>query len=185
MKCVIKYVIDTGNKGLKMTPQKKENIINIFAYSDSDFAGNKESRISVSGFIILLNDAPISWHSKAQRSVTLSSSEAEYIILLEAAKEVKLIFFLLKSIILEVKLPITVRVDNVGAIFMSENVNTSNRTKHVDTRYRFVNEFAEDGFIEIIFMKTKDNVADIFTKNTSSEIGNCHHNKMVKDIETK
>ena len=55
---------------------------------------------------------------------------------------------------LEVKLAVTVRVDNMGAIFMSENSTTSNRTKHVDTRYRFVNEFVEDGFIEIILLKT-------------------------------
>ena len=86
---------------------------------------------------------------------------------------------------LEVKLAVTVRVDNMGAIFMSENSTTSNRTKHVDTRYRFVNEFVEDGFIEIIFVNTKDNVADIFTKNTSGEIDDRHHDKMVKEIETK
>ena len=65
MKRVIKYVLDTGNKGLKMTPHKKENIRDIFVYSESDFAGNKESRIRVSGLFILLNDAPISWRSKA------------------------------------------------------------------------------------------------------------------------
>ena len=82
--------------------------------------------------------------------------------------------------ILEVKLPITARVDNVGAIFMSENITTSNMTKHVDTRYRFINEFVEDGFIEIIFVRTKENMSDIFTNNRSGEIGNRHHNKMVK-----
>ena len=86
MKSLIKYVIDTGNKELKMTPQKKENIMNIVAYSDSDFAYNKKSIISVYGFIIILDDAPISWHSKAQRSVTLSSNEAEYIALSELDK---------------------------------------------------------------------------------------------------
>ena len=48
-----------------------------------------------------------------------------------------------------------------------------------------MNEFVEDVFIEIIFVMTKENVADIFTKNTRSDIGNSHHNKMVKDIETK
>ena len=87
--------------------------------------------------------------------------------------------------ILEVNLPITARVDNVGAIFMSENVTTSNRTKHVDTIYSFVNEFLEDGFIEIICVNTKDDVADIFTNNRSGEIGDGHHNKMVKYIDTK
>ena len=92
---------------------------------------------------------------------------------------------LLKSMSLEVNLSITVRVDNVGAIFMSENVTTSNMTNHVDTRYRFVNEFMEDGFIEISFVKTKNNVADIFTKNTSGDIGNHHQNKIIKEIENK
>ena len=109
--------------------------MNIFAYSDSDFAGNKESRISVSGFMILFNYAPISWRSKAHHIVALISSEAEYLELSEASKEVKFIWMLLKSTRLEVKMPITVRVDNVGAIFMSENVTTSKRTKHVSTRY--------------------------------------------------
>ena len=58
-------------------------------------------------------------------------------------------------------------------------------TKHVDTRYRFINEFVEDGFIEIIFVRTKENMSDIFTNNRSGEIGNRHHNKIVKEIETK
>ena len=86
--------------------------MNIVAYSDSDFAGNKESRISVSGFIILLDNVSISWRSKVHRSVTLSSSEADYVALSESDKEVKLIWMLLKSMNLEVKLSITVRVDN-------------------------------------------------------------------------
>ena len=154
MKRVIKYVIATGNEGLKMITQKKKNIMNIVAYSDSEFAGNKESRISVSGFCFL-NDTTISWRYKAQSSTALNSSESEYVVLLEAAKEKKLIWMLLKSMSLEVKLPITVRVDNVGAIFMSKSVTTSNRTNHVDTIYRFVNDFVEDGFVEIIFVKTK------------------------------
>ena len=113
--------------------------MNIVVYSDSDFTENKESKISVFGFIIILNDAPIIWRSKVQRSATLSSSEAEYVALSEASKAVKFIWRLLNIIILEAKLPITVILDNMGAIFMSENVTTSNRTKRVNTIYRFVN----------------------------------------------
>ena len=86
---------------------------------------------------------------------------------------------------LEVNLSITVRVDNVGAIFMPEDVSTSNRTKHADTRYIFVNKFVEDIFIEIVFMKTRYNMAYILRKNTSGEIGDRHHNKIVREIETK
>ena len=100
----------------------------------------------------------------------LSSSEAEYVALSEAAKDIKFVYQLLRSIGIEVTLPITVRVDNVGAIFMSENTSTSGRTKHVDIRYRYVNEMVLDGFLKIVFVKTKENVADIFTKNVTSDV---------------
>jgi len=61
------------------------------------------------------------------------------------------------SMEIPVKFPIIVRVDNIRAIFRSENVTTSQRTKHMDIRYHFVCEFVEDEFIEIIFMQTKEN----------------------------
>ena len=111
--------------------------------------------------------------------MTLSSSEAEYVALSEVAKEVKFVYMVLQMLQIEVKLPIVVRVDNIGAIFMAENVTTSNRTKHVDVRFRFVNEFVTDGFIDIIFVKTKENIADIFTKNTSGEILDVHQGTML------
>ena len=66
--------------------------------------------------------------------------EAEYVALLEAAKEIKFVYQLLLSIGIQVQLPIVVRVDNVRAIFMSKNTSTSGRTKHIDIHYRYVNE---------------------------------------------
>ena len=101
-------------------------------YTDSDYAGDKTTRISVTGYILFFMDVPISWKSKSQKSITLSSSEVEYVALLEAAKEIKFIYQLLLSIGIKVNLPIVVRVDNVGAIFMSENTSTSGQTKHID-----------------------------------------------------
>ena len=179
MKRVIKYVLDTRNKGLKFKPEQSKDFFNMFAYSDSDFAGDKDKRTSVSGFIIIVNGAPVSWKSKAQASVTLSSSEAEYVALSETAKEIKFIWMLIKSMGFEVKLPITVRVDNIGAIFMSENITASNRTKHVDIRFHFVNEMVEQGFIEVIFIRTNENLADIFTKNVNTELGEAHHKEII------
>ena len=108
-----------------------------------------------------------------------SSSEAEYIALSEAAKEVKFVYQLLQSMGVQVKLPIVIRVDNIGAIFMSENVAVSQRTKHVDVRYRFVQEFVFDNFIKVIFVRANDNDADIFTKNISGELHDRHAKKMI------
>ena len=78
---------------------------------------------------------PLTWKSKSQRSVTLSSSEAEYVALSEATKEIKFVYQLLQSIGIDIELPITVKVENIGAIFMSKNMSTSGQTKHVDVRY--------------------------------------------------
>ena len=80
-----------------------------------------------------------------------------------------------------VELPITVHVDNVGAIWLSNNRNTGDRTKHIDIRTAFVKEYQEDGKIIIMFVKSEDNEADIFTKNTSSSIYQRHQEKFVWD----
>jgi hypothetical protein len=178
---VVKHTIDTKNLALKIAPIKPDDEDNwsIVVYSDSDYAGDRETRVSIAGFVIYLLGVPISWKSKGMKSVALSSSEAEYVALSEAAKEVKFIYQVLRSMGVKVKLPIVVRVDNIGAIFMAENVAVSQRTKHIDVRYRFVQEFVMDGFLKIIFVRTGDNDADIFTKNLSGDLHEKHRGKMV------
>jgi hypothetical protein len=68
-----------------------------------------------------------------------------------------------------VKLPIIVRCDNVGAIFMAENSSSGVRTRHVDMRYHFVQEHIVDEFIKVVFVKSDENNADLFTKNVSKD----------------
>ena len=180
---VIKFILDTEDYGLHIDPIKNDDagIFNMEVYSDSDYAGDAETRISITGYCLFLQGVPICWRSKSRKSVTLSSSEAEYIALSEAAKEIKFVYQILDSIGIKVALPIIVRVDNIGAIFMSENVTTTQRTKHVDIRYNYVREYIQDGFIKIIFVKSEDNKADIFTKNTTSEIQQAHAEKFLID----
>jgi hypothetical protein len=117
---------------------------------------------------------PIAWRSRQQKSVVLSSSEAEYVSLSEAAKEIKFIYQILVSMGLKVKTPIIVNVDNVGAMFVSENLSTSQRTRHVDIRCNYLREFVEDEFIKIIFVKTDNNQSDGFTKNLSGDLYEKH-----------
>jgi hypothetical protein len=172
---VSKFVLDTKNHGLIVKPKQPDGKSwDLVMYTDSDYAGDKDCRISVTGYILYLCEVAISWKSKGQKSVTLSSSEAEFVALSEAAKEIKFVAQILMSMGIPVKLPIVVRVDNIGAIFMAENVTTSTRTRHVDVRYHFVREFVEDGFIRIIFVRTTENKADIFTKNVTGELYDTH-----------
>jgi len=167
---LIKFVLDTKEYGLKVKPKIKEfdKSWTITVFSDSNYAGNNDMRVSVTGFCIFLLSVPIIWKSKSQKSVTLLSSEAEFVALSEAVKEIKFVVQVLESIGVKVKFPIIVRVDNVGAIFMAKNVMNSQRTKHMDIHYHFVQEFVVDSYIKIIFVKTEENCADMFTKNVSS-----------------
>ena len=79
--------------------------------------------------------------------MSLSHSEAEYTALHEAVKKV----------IFVVEHPVMVRVDNVGTIFMTSNIITTSCTKHMDIRYKYFNEYVEDGEVEIAFVKSTDN----------------------------
>ena len=86
---------------------------------------------------------------------------------------------LLGSMKIVVKYPVTVRVDNIGAILMVSNINTTCHTKHVDIRYRYVNEYVEDGVVKLVFVKSADSDSDILTKNLSSELHRKHSKKMI------
>ena len=115
------------------------------------------------------------------KSVVLSTTEAEYMALSEVVKELKLIVQLLQTMNIEVELPITVHVDNVGAIWLSYNRTTRNRTKHIDIRTSFVKEYQEDEKIIIKLVKSEEIEADIFTKNTTNMIFSYHQKKLVWD----
>ena len=97
----------------------------------------------------------------------LSITEAKFVALSKAVREIKFIIQVLHSIGVQVKTPVIVCMDNVGAIFMAENVTTSQRTKHIDVCYHFVREYIQDRIIEIIFVKSVNNKANRFMKNVS------------------
>jgi len=80
---------------------------------------------------------------------------------------------------IEVELPIRVNVDNIGARFLAENQNSSDCTKHVDTRYHFIHQYIKDGTIMIEFVRSSEIYSNIFTKNVISETFNRHSEKLI------
>ena len=99
------------------------------------------------------------------RSVVLSTTEAEYVSISEVVKEIKFIYQLLESMDVKVPLPIKVRVDNIGAIWLANNSGVSERTKHVDTRAHLVRTYVINEVVTIEFVKSSENISDIMTKN--------------------
>jgi hypothetical protein len=139
--------------------------------------------VSVTGFIIYLLNVPICWRSKSQKGVTLLSTEAEYVAISKAIKELKFIYYLLSDLHIKVNLPIVVKTDNIGAIFMSEYASTGFYTWHVDTSFHFVREFIEDGFMKIKFVRSIEKYLDLFTKNVNQEMYAKHTEKFLEDSE--
>jgi hypothetical protein len=174
---VIKFVIDTKHHGLRIEPDAncKDNLKWYFVmYADSEFAGDTQTRVSVGGHILFVIGVPLLWRSKAGKGVTLSSTEAEYVAMSEAAREVKFVVQLLLDLGFLVRLPVTIYCDNVGAIFLSGNATTSVRTRHISTRAHFVREMILDSYLTVKFCKSRDMVADGFSKNITGDLYDYH-----------
>ena len=183
---VIRFVEQTKNRCLVLAPMKKNLTWDLKGYCDSDFAGDSDTRKSVSGFVIYLCGAAIAWRSKGQKSVTLSSTEAEYVAISEVTTEILYIAGILKFLNIPLEYPITVNVDNIGAIYLTKNATTGSRTKHVDTRYHFVRDYVEDGIIKVQFVRSEENHADIFTKNLNSALFEKHSDSVgMEDMDTE
>ena len=134
------------------------------AYSDADWAGDHDDRHSTSGSICQLSGGAVSWLSKKQASIALSTAEAEYIALCATAQEVVWLRRLLSELGEDQEAATEVFEDNQGTIAMSKNPVNHNRTKHIDIRYHYVREAVEDGIITLTYCPTKEMVADLLTK---------------------
>ena len=119
--------------------------------------------------VILVSGVPISWKSKGQATVTLSSTEAEYVALCDVVREVKFIAQILRSLNIQFKKPTNVFVDNKGAIFLTENRNSGEKTKHIDVKYHYICKQIDEGLIKVKNFKSQDNLANLFTKNLRGE----------------
>jgi hypothetical protein len=116
-------------------------------YSDSDFAGDRSDRLSCSGNIVFWGSSPISWSSKKQTTVALSTTEAEANAVLEASKEVVFERHILASMYLPQNNPTVVHVDNTGAFHILRNPVLNSRSKYFDVKLFKLREWVSDGII--------------------------------------
>jgi hypothetical protein len=179
MKRIVKFVIDTIDYGLKIKPDFSNQDWILETYADANWAGDSETRLSISGFIMFLNKVPIAWRSQAQKNITLSSAESEYVSLSEAVTEIKFVVMMCNKIRIKIKTPTTLRIDNIGAIFMAENASATGRTRHIDVRYHHVREAIYEKMIKIVFMTSEKNLADMFTKNVKEIIYKDNKSSMI------
>ena len=135
----------------------------LIGFSDADWAGDQDDRRSTTGNVFLLSGGAVSWLSKKQATVALSTAEAEYIALSQAAQEGIWLKRLLSDLGVEAMSTLILE-DNQGAIAIAKNPVNHSRTKHIDIRYHYIRECVQNGQIELQYCPTNDMKADIFTK---------------------
>jgi len=134
-------------------------------YCDADYAGDKVTRKSTSGMIVMMNGGPISWSSRLQKLVALSSAESEIYAVTDSVKEAIHIRLLCEECELRSPgLPMTIWEDNTAAIHLGHGLRGNNKQKHFAVRLRFLHEHVQSKNIEFSKIDTKDQLADGFTK---------------------
>jgi hypothetical protein len=158
-KRILRYLQGTKELRLNYLKEKKE----LFGYSDASYGEDRIDRKSTSGLVFIKTGGAISWKSNKQPIVSLSSMEAEYIALTDAAKEgVWLKKF--ETELYNTKTTLTIFEDNQSAIKTANNKIHNQRSKHIDIRYHWIRELIEGRHIKLIYCPTEHMAADIFTK---------------------
>ena len=159
---VLRYLHGTPNVGL--TFRKSADSPSLLCYSDSDWASDVETRRSTTGYIFILAGAPISWCSKLQPTVALSSTEAEYMALSATTQEAISIRNLCSDLNIISPGPITIFGDNQGSIAMAKNPVNHKASKHISIRHHFVRERVDSKEVQLQYTPTASMLADFLTK---------------------
>lgn len=165
VKRILRYLKGTQDFGLLFPRSKRQGgVAEIEAFSDSDWSGDKVDRKSTSGYFFRFLKAPISWCSKKQNVVALSSCEAEYIAVAQAACQVLWMESLLEELKLHYKKPVQLFVDNKSSINLAKNPIAHGRSKHIETKFHFLRDQVNKGKLEMVYCSTDVQAADVLTK---------------------
>ncbi|KAG7598911.1 Integrase catalytic core [Arabidopsis suecica] len=161
VKRVLRYLAGTIEHGLWFSANTS---LELSAYSDADWGGDKDDYSSTGAYIVYLGSHPISWSSKKQKGVSRSSTEAEYRAVTEAASEVKWVLSLLSDLRIRTPTAPKVYCDNIGATYLCANPVFHSRMKHLALDYHFVRELIQAGVLRVLHVNSIDQLADGLTK---------------------
>ena len=167
-KNVIKYLKGTDDYGLLYADYEEDGItvksINISAYSDADWAGNVDNYKSTSAGILSVGENIVDGFTRSQHTVSLSSTESEFIAVVETSKGIKWAQSLLSEIGIPQILPIILYCDNKSTIAATLNKGMSSKLRHMNIRYHWIKDEVKKGDIKLVHVSTANQLADILTK---------------------
>jgi hypothetical protein len=163
VKRILRYLKGTIDHGI-LYKKSVNDELQLKGWTDSDYAGDLDDRKSTSGYVFKLGSGVISWSSKKQPIVTLSTTEAEFV----AAASCACQGIWLRNILEHVKICqrkcTLIYCDNSSSIKLSKNPIMHGRCKHIDVRFHFLRDLTKDGIIELVYCKSQEQIADIMTK---------------------
>lgn len=166
LKRIFRYLRSTINVCIEYKASKQ---LKFEGYADADFARDVDTRRSTTGYVFLINDSAITWRSHRQKTVALSTTEAECMAACEGAKEAIWLQQLLADVGFTNIVPSTILIDNQGAIRLIGNPELHHNTKHIDIRLKFIREMQQTNTIDFQYVNTNHQRADIFTKPLTAQ----------------
>lgn len=173
-KRILRYVKETIDVKLVFNRDLTSNAI--IGYTDADWAGDKYDRKSTSGYVFKVFGNTVSWLSKKQATVSLSSTEAEYIALCDGACEAIWLRNLIAEMGIVCNEPIVIYEDNQSCIKVAEEPREHKRMKHIDVKYNFIREAITNKYICVKYIQSTDQLADIMTKALGKTLFEKHRN---------
>jgi hypothetical protein len=142
----------------------RNQIFQLTAYSDVDWENYLDERKSTSGGEFFLGDSLVAWLSKKQGSISFSTIEAEYIDVATCCTQILWMIQTLANLKVTYTVPISLHCDNTGAISVSKNIVPHSKTKHIPIKYHFLKEQVTNRVVQLNYIPSTEQIADIFTK---------------------
>ncbi|XP_019086584.1 PREDICTED: uncharacterized protein LOC109126995 [Camelina sativa] len=166
VKRVLRYLAGTSTLGIFL---HRDVPLTVHAFSDVDWGRDKATYVSTNAYTVYFGGSPVSWSSKKQRSVSRSSTEAEYRVVANTASELRWICSLLHELGVTLPLAPVIYCDNIGAIYLCANPVFHSKMKHVALDYHFVREHIQSAVPRVAHISGDDQLADALTKPLPSQ----------------
>jgi len=179
---ILRYLKSTPGKGIMFS---KNDHLDVEGYTDADWAGNLADRKSTSGYFTFVGGNLVTWRSKKQKVVALSSAEAEFRGMAKGLCELLWLRRLLSEIGFAPNSEMNLYCDNKAAIEISQNPIQHDRTKHIEIDRHFIKQNLEEKVIRFPFVRSEDQLEDMLTKAVSNKNFHSSLDKLgIKDIST-
>ena len=167
---VIGYIKNTLDYGLTYS---RDYDLSPVAFVDADYGGCRDTHRSTSGYIFTMSGGLVTWSSKRQATVALSTVEAEYVAMSRCAQQMIWMQSWLDEVDIPHDTPGLIKGDNRGAIALTKNTKDHGKVKHIDIRHHYIRELIRSEAIRLEYVSSTDNLADIFTKPLPRDQHHC------------